>query len=467
MAARRTYSLDDQRAFAALSGDWNPLHVDPIAARRTLFGHPLVHGIHLLLSAIDHWLAAGSEPVRITDIKVVFRKPANIDVPIDFDAIDVGGGDEIQLVARVGDVRVLEATLRWRAEHHAPPATAAAAAWPAAPIDVPVDELAACRGAIEVAIDRAAATAHFPHAMARLGSRAVAELLASTRLVGMQCPGLHSVYGGLALRASAPSDADSAALTYEVARTFPKVSLVDIAVRGAVFEGKLETFSRPRPRPGPTLDELARAIAPGEFAGQAALVVGGSRGLGEAIARCLAFGGADVCATYLRGADDAERIARELAAAPGAFTTAHLDVTQPIDLAAVWRFARPPTHLYYLATPRLPTGKFAPADLRELLRYDVEGLASTVAAAVALSGSKLVVWTPSTATLDTGSGNTAFALSKAAMEELCRRLPGLPRANVRVPRLPRIATDQAAALVELPAHPPLEIVLAELRQITR
>jgi len=42
---RRTFTMDDVLAFATLSGDMNPIHLDPEYARRTPFGRPIVHGI--------------------------------------------------------------------------------------------------------------------------------------------------------------------------------------------------------------------------------------------------------------------------------------------------------------------------------------------------------------------------------------------------------------------------------------
>jgi acyl dehydratase len=44
-SATRVFTDEDVRAYAALSGDNNPLHVDPEYARRTSFGRPTVHGL--------------------------------------------------------------------------------------------------------------------------------------------------------------------------------------------------------------------------------------------------------------------------------------------------------------------------------------------------------------------------------------------------------------------------------------
>ena len=71
---------------------------------------------------------------------------------------------------------------------------------------------------------------------------------------------------------------------------------------------------------------------------------------------------------------------------------------------------------------------------------------------------------PSTIFLDEGTGNEAYALAKAAMEELARRLPKLINVRVRAPRLPRLATDQTAGFVQLQVASLLDVVLVELRK---
>lgn len=43
----------ESRDFARASGDFNPLHLDPVAARRTRFGQTLIHGECGTVKALD------------------------------------------------------------------------------------------------------------------------------------------------------------------------------------------------------------------------------------------------------------------------------------------------------------------------------------------------------------------------------------------------------------------------------
>src|SRR5215468_7505701 len=67
--------LQASKSFAALSGDFNPQHLDPVKARRLLFGGTVVHGIHLLLLGLDMALGARSGVRALVSLKAVFSAP--------------------------------------------------------------------------------------------------------------------------------------------------------------------------------------------------------------------------------------------------------------------------------------------------------------------------------------------------------------------------------------------------------
>lgn len=47
-SSSRTLTMDDVRAFADVTGDDNPIHIDEDAAAESRFGRPVVHGVFLL-----------------------------------------------------------------------------------------------------------------------------------------------------------------------------------------------------------------------------------------------------------------------------------------------------------------------------------------------------------------------------------------------------------------------------------
>ena len=63
----RVFTKSDQDMFVRLSGDYNPLHTDPVLARRLILGKQVVHGVHLLLWGLNCLLENISE-------RIVLRK---------------------------------------------------------------------------------------------------------------------------------------------------------------------------------------------------------------------------------------------------------------------------------------------------------------------------------------------------------------------------------------------------------
>ena len=80
---QRSFSPDDQIAFAKLSGDYNPVHLDPVRARRTRFGYPVVHGIHVLLWALDTLVSQKSD-LQLVSLKFFFNQALEVGEVVQF-----------------------------------------------------------------------------------------------------------------------------------------------------------------------------------------------------------------------------------------------------------------------------------------------------------------------------------------------------------------------------------------------
>ena len=463
----RAFTLSDQDRFAALSGDCNPLHLDLSVARRSMLGGVAVHGIHLVLWALDV-LAARFSFSGIAQLRVNFDRGVMVGEKVHCTWTSEGNrwtgriaGDHGTLV-RLGVVAMTIPPGVWTGATHAPSTVC---------VDREIEELIDLAGDLELSLPEPWREM-FPHLAATVVPAMVAFLLASTRLVGMVCPGRHSIYSALRLDWVAPQDPAGlhpSRLHYKVVRADARVRVVDLAVEAGPMRGTINTLVRPKPFAQPRLAEILSKVTPFSFSRQRALVIGGSRGLGELAAKLLVAGGARVTLTWCHGEADAQALLDEAQSLGVGFEALRFDAMAPPDAAPLpsQRY----THLYYFATPHIAhgdPGKFNPAIFTKYLASYVEGFARTVRWFQARAENDAWVWYPSTAFLD--DTNPAFAeycAAKACGEVLCRQL-ALQLAPMKfvAPRLPRLPTDQTQALTASPLGDGAEILLSALRFLT-
>src|SRR5262249_19251134 len=108
--SQKAFGFADQRTFAALSGDCNPMHMDPVAARRTQAGAPVVHGIHLLLWALNSFADANPQTPPLRRVRVRFVKFVYVDETA---SVFIGErkAERVKLAVCVGDTQVSQLTL--------------------------------------------------------------------------------------------------------------------------------------------------------------------------------------------------------------------------------------------------------------------------------------------------------------------------------------------------------------------
>ena len=166
------------------------------------------------------------------------------------------------------------------------------------------------------------------------------------------------------------------------------------------------------------------------LAGQAALVTGGSRGIGAAIARRLAHDGARVAITYVRSADHARKVVKLIEAAGGQALAIQADsadqdaVTEAVNLAAR-EFGRLDVLVNNAGLASIgPLQELALADIDQMVSVHVTApLVAARAAARHLPDGGRVINIGSCLSERVPFGNAAlYTMTKAALDGLARGL---------------------------------------------
>jgi NAD(P)-dependent dehydrogenase (short-subunit alcohol dehydrogenase family) len=445
--------MEDQLAFADLSGDYNPMHIDEIVARRTQAGAPVVHGVHVLFWALESLASVFDDLPSVGVLRADFKSFLVIGREANWTAET--SGEQTRVTVLADAVKIMSVQLHRGARNS--PAESVSYPWgpvyspSQTPLDLIFSQMQDMRGETPFFRKAADYSGMFPNLADWIGATRIAALACATRIVGMVCPGQHSIFNRI--EASFVETDDKAALQFAVTQADEQFSRVGIAAKGGGLAAVLTTTVRPSPVEQPGMSEIAQCVEERAFKGANTLVIGGSRGLGELTAKYLAAGGARVTITYAVGRSDAERVAAEIKAFGRSCDVTAFDARRPAKEQLEGR-ASTFTHVYYFATPKTIAQNVKFFDNERFDLYFAFYVRSFVDLCECLNSeteSRVHVLYPSSTWVqkdERPSGWAEYVMAKAAGEVICddlsRRMKHVHVTSVRLPRLP---TDQTASIV--------------------
>jgi len=468
-----TISEEENDLFAQLSGDYNPLHVDHQYARRLQFGRPVIHGIHHLLRSLNLALGSLSLPVdlKIRSLRGRFPKPAWVDHAISIQGSYSSSNQLLKLTADCDRQTILNLQVEFGGNQIAESDIKVNRSFP--PKEKPVDQSfppSSPSGDLELYLEPEAAHELFPKFCRVLPPLQLSQILACTRLVGMRSPGLHSIFSAIQLDFDS-SDSDECAFHYDQCKVDARVKLLNMTVQSTGLEGRLTTFYRPKPAKQPSFSELCQLVKKDEFRDQCALIVGGSRGIGETTAKLLAAGGAEVTITYFQGNKEAGAVADEICRGGGRCDVIPLNV---VDFSSTPNLDRPLTHVYYFASPHIEANlgrDWSETLFNRYLDYYVVRFNELVRWYKSQSPDERPVsyFYPSSVFVESPvRGFAEYATAKGAGETLCCQLnASYPNNYFYYPRLPRVLTDQTVSIIPIDCELTEQVMLRELQKINR
>ena len=463
---RKRFEMADQEMFAHISGDRNPLHLDPLAARRTQAGVVVVHGVHAMLWALECWLEGGG-PATVSAISARFDKFVELGDLVEARASTTRNGTRLEVY--LGRSRLAVFNLRHEertssAREDDVEVSSEVIGIPSAPRSLDFEQAAQAAGTVQVL----EIASEFPALRGTIGDAAVSGLAGLSTIVGMVTPGLHSILAGLDVSFDERAT-PACRMDFKVERARPDVRLLDIAVRGCGLRGTVRTFVRSPPVTQPTMQDMRAFVGAADFEGRNVLIIGGSRGLGELAAKALAAGGAKVTITYLVGQAEAEAVQADIVGSGGRCEILRYDALQ--DPSSQLRDAPAFDQLYYFATTKIfvrTEDAFDTAIFQRFYQVYVEGF-SRICTYLSERGQGVRVFYPSSvAVSDRPQAMTEYAMAKAAGEILCADTARfVPHVDTVMRRLPRLLTDQTAGTPWIETPSGVDAILDIVREMSR
>lgn len=464
-----TFELKHQEWFAALSGDFNPLHIDPLVSRCSIFGQPVVHGLHLVFWVLNN-VAHISDCIRLKKIKARFMAPALV-------------GQEIVLGLHTRGVSNIRAELTHNGQacsvidfvlstdqRLAKTNLPNALNWkPIAPDDPGGSLVVGANASLDICLARDHLKKLYPTLCNNWDNLQLAQILATTRIVGMHVPGLFSLFNELTLDWDGALDIKQPVdrMEYTIEKYLPTYRRISLSVLAQGLTGRLETTMRPRPVRQATLEEVGNTVEPKSLEGERALIIGGTRGIGEIAVKACSAAGAQVLFTYHKGLKEAEGIKSSIDQFGFLARFQKFNVLSECDdqLSNLCDFR--PTMLFYFATPNIDISTVKQFDMdkfRGFNSYYVAGF-HRVVSELAKFGRPLDVLLPSTIYLaEPVSGVMEYAASKAAAETVAQSLcQDFSNLNCYVHRFPRVNTDQTASVLPTESQDTLAEFLKALK----
>ena len=450
-----------QKKFIDFSGDKNPIHLCQNYSRKTIYGQILVHGIHAVLWSLE---LLTRKKIYFNNLDIRFLRPIFLKEKIFFywnnknNEIIIKNANAVlckiiitktKKVEKSADLLILNKTLET----------------PSDKTIKDIEKLKCKKKNLSYKSVSEKIENSFSNLEKIYGLSFVYEVSTLSYIVGMEVPGLNSLF--VSTKIKLKSNNKLLKRSYSVSYIEKRVGLVNLNFFGKTIESNIQTILRQNPVKNPSIRRIKKFIKKKEFSHMNALVIGGSRGIGEIVSKIITLGGGKVTFTYYKGYEEAKKIKKEFNKKLSKnISDTEVDILNQGHLNKLKKMENI-NYIFYFASPKIlkSWNKKHDNQIYKIYKLYFFQQFKKIVKTFNENKNKLLFFYPSTVFIEKKiDGYQSYIKSKLLGENFCKKNIN-KNFNFYYPRLPMLVTDQNQSFFKLDPISNIPILLKYLRKI--
>ena len=441
LISSRVFDIEDQKIFAELSSDYNPIHLNKTYALKSIFKDLIVHGVHLLFWAIES-IIKFSKNKNIVKIHINYFKPTFLKKEIKLyynykeNNFYIKNDDQVLIKIKIFfSKRPLKKLINKKITWHSIKK----------PIFNVIDKKDLNKTFTKLYFgDSDLLIKLFPMFCKKYGKNLAIELISLSTLIGMIYPGRDSILSAISINFNMKNEKD---LYSKISYLDDRSKIIKLKFTYNYISGEITSCFRPQLN---KLINVKNLIHNKEsiYRNFKALVIGGSKGIGEAITKLILLKGGNVDFTYNNSAKRANYILNSLKKSKLNLKAKKFDVTKNNELSNFFNFERY-NLVFYFATPKIfikNDNNFDESLYNSFYDYYVRGFEKILLSAKKFKN-KITFYYPSTIEIKNKSSiYQEYIKAKKNGEKICK-LYSKKGYRILFQRLPRVTTDQTISMI--------------------
>ncbi|QWE27004.1 SDR family NAD(P)-dependent oxidoreductase [Polynucleobacter sp. AP-Ainpum-60-G11] len=449
---KKVFTKDSQRLFAKISGDANPIHLEELEAVKFGSKREVVHGANLFLTGLN-WLISLNLNINTYNCIICdFKNTVAVDEEVIY---RIENQFEKSLNLNVYTDATLCCTMKFSKTNENKPSSSGEL------LNSNIEEnknrenkspnnnsrTIILNGNIWDANEEILRN-QYTFIFDKYGKKFIKTILSMTYVVGMIVPGKRSLFLSFQLKLF---NKDKSTFTYRISKIESRIKLYEIEFEAGHAVGTIRALRRRKSIKQPNIENVIKLTSGEEFKCANSLIIGGSRGIGELVAKIIAVKGGKTYITYYRDEAGANRVMNEINNIfPFSSQVKKLNVLDN-DYGIVGDILKNIKHIYYFATPVInnkPNKVFDQKLFKNFIDHYFSSLFSLCLTCEKLNMGKIKIFYPSTIFLsEKNNHHYEYAAAKFVGEKTCELInKHFTNVSAHAVRIPILITDQVNSI---------------------